>query len=116
MTGHAIVGDLLRGDTITGIDGRTIPAETVTRVETIGDAVAVTTKRGPQRRTTVRHLPATTPVTTDPPLPHWRFMDRRHEPSGEWKYNVGAAVAGAVLGLVSNRRPVDTSPIVDRRP
>ena len=66
MTGHAIVGDLLRGDTITGIDGRTIPAETVTRVETIGDDVAVTTKRGPQRRTTVRHLPATTPVTTDP--------------------------------------------------
>ena len=73
MAGHATAGDLLRGDTITGIEGRTISPETVTRVETAGDDVAVTTKRGPQRRTTVRHLPATTPVTTDPPLPHWRF-------------------------------------------
>ena len=109
-------GDLRRGDTLTGVDGHPTTAETVTRVETDGDLVAITTRRGPQRRQTVRHLPAATPVTTDPPLPRWRFTDRQRERSGDGFGNAASFATGLALGLISNRRPVqDTDPVLRRR-
>ena len=108
MTRTATVAHLYRGDTITGIDGAaTVAPETVTGLEfdTYADTVTVTTRCGPRRRI-VRQLPASTPVTTDPPLPAWRFTDRRRET--DWETigaNVGAFAAGVALGLsTTNRR------------
>ena len=94
---------LRRGDTITAIAGEPVGRERVARLEIHDGAATITTHSGPQRRRVVRQLPASVPVTTDPPLPHWRYTDRRHEPSGELKANVAAAAVGLALGLARRR-------------
>lgn len=107
---------LHRGDRLTAIAGDTVD-ETVTRVERDGDTVRLTTGRGPKKRRVVRLLPASLPVTTDPPIPAWRFTDRPR-PAGQAGEIVAAIAAGAVLGTLNgilggNRRPQDDTPIID---
>ena len=111
------VARLRRGDVIATIDGHPI-GETVAAVDIDTDTgiVAVTTRRGPQRRRAVRHLLAGVPVTTDLPLPAWRILDTPR-PFDRQKLAANAAAfgAGVALGLM-NREPAAGSeePIIDQ--
>lgn len=107
------VKHLRRGDKLAAIAGQSTRGETVAAVEHDGGTlVTLTTRRGPQRRRTVRLVPVATPVTTDPPLPAWRVLDTRREPAGAWKANAAAFAAGAALGVIGHRPAADTSPIL----
>ncbi len=96
---NATAAHLRRGDTITAIAGEPVGRETVAAITLEDGTATITTRSGPQKRRNVRQLPATVPVTTDPPLPAWRYTDRRHEPSGAWKANAAAFGVGVVMGL-----------------
>lgn len=112
MNRQTTAGDLRRGDILEAIDGHPI-GETVHAIHRDGDTV--TTRRGPQRRRTVRHRPVGVPVTTDPPLPAWRLTERpRQTDRAKLAANAAAFDVGVVLGL-ANRRPVeDTTPVIDQ--
>jgi len=114
MNRQTTTGDLRHGDTLKAIDGHPI-GETVHAIHRDGDTVTVTTRRGPQRRRNVRHLPAGVPVTTDPPLPAWRLTETpRQTDRAKLATNAAAFGVGVVLGL-ANRRPVkDTTPVIDQ--
>ena len=102
---QAAATHLRRGDTITAVAGESVGLEIVQRVDIEDGTATIITRRGPQRRQIVRHLPATVPVTTDPPLLAWRRLDRRPVKTGRGAEVAAAVVAGAVMGLVTTRRP-----------